>query len=74
MVCKHMIAMYFTIRPQAATDFLKRVDEWEKEEEEAQETHIEELKRYVKSLSKADLQEKYLEALLELEEIRDQYW
>ena len=35
VVCKHMIAMYFTIRPQAAIDFLKQVDEWEKEEEEA---------------------------------------
>ncbi len=74
VVCKHMIAMYFTIRPQAAADFLKQVDEWEKEEEEAQKTHVEELKKYVKSLSKADLQEKYLEALLELEERRNRYW
>jgi hypothetical protein len=68
-----MIAMYFTIRPQAATDFLQQVAEWEKEEEEAQKTHVEELKKYVKRLSKAELQEKYLEALLELEEIRDRY-
>jgi len=74
VVCKHMIAMYFTIRPQAAIDFLKQVDEWEKEEEEAQKTHVEELKKHIKSLSKAELQEKYLEALLELEERRNRYW
>ena len=74
VICKHMMAMYFTIWPQAAEDFLKQVDEWEKEEEKEKEAHIEEIKRYVKSLSKAELQEKYLEALLELEERRDRYW
>ena len=74
VICKHMMAMYFTIWPQAAEDFLKQVDEWEKEEEKGKEAHIEEIKRYVKSLSKAELQEKYLEALLELEERRDRYW
>ena len=74
VICKHMMAMYFTIWPQAAEDFLKQVDEWEKEEEEAQKKHVEELRKYVKNLSKADLQEKYLAALLELEERRDRYW
>ena len=74
VICKHMMAMYFTIWPQAAEDFLKQVDEWEKEEEKGKEAHIEEIKRYVKSLSKAELQEKYLDALLELEERRDRYW
>lgn len=70
VICKHMIAMYFTIVPQAAEDFLKMVDEWEKEEEKAQKEHSEDIRRYVMRLSKAELQEKYLEALLELEEYR----
>ena len=74
VVCKHMIALYFTIRPQAASDFLKQVDEWEKEEEKARKAHIEELRKYVKRMSKSELQEKYLDALLELEERRNQYW
>ena len=74
VICKHMIAMYFTIVPQAAEDFLKMVDEWEEEEEEAQKEHIEDIRRYVMSLSKAELQEKYLEALLELEEYRNRGW
>ena len=74
VICKHMIAMYFTIVPQAAEDFLKMVDEWEEEEEEAQKEHIEDIRRYVMRLSKAELQEKYLEALLELEEYRGRGW
>ena len=53
VICKHMIAMYFTIVPQAAEDFLKMVDEWEEEEEEAQKEHIEDIRRYVMRLSKA---------------------
>ena len=69
-----MIALYFTIRPQAASDFLKQVDEWEKEEEKARKAHIEELRKYVKRMRKSELQEKYLDALLELEERRNQYW
>ncbi|WP_278296961.1 SWIM zinc finger family protein [Butyrivibrio sp. ob235] len=34
VICKHMIALYFTAEPKAAEDFLKQVEEWEKEEEE----------------------------------------
>ena len=29
VVCKHLIALYFTAEPQAAKDFLKQVEEWE---------------------------------------------
>lgn len=31
VVCKHMIALYFTAEPQAAKDFLKKVEQWEAE-------------------------------------------
>ena len=73
VVCKHMIALYFTVEPKAAEDFLKEVEKWEAEEEEREQQHYEEMKKYVKSLSKAELQEQLLEALLELEERRN-YW
>lgn len=73
VVCKHMIALYFTAEPKAAKDFLKEVEKWEAEEEEREKQHYEDMKKYVKSLSKAELQEQLLEALLELEERRD-YW
>ncbi len=72
VVCKHMIAVYFTAEPQAAKDFLEEVAKWEAEEQEREQQHYEELKAYVKSLSKAQLQEELLEALIELEERN--YW
>lgn len=64
VICKHMIALYFTTEPQAAKDFLKQVEEWEKEKEEREKQHYEDLKKYVKSLSKTELQEKLLQSLV----------
>ena len=74
MVCKHMIALYFTSEPEAAKDFLKQAEEWEREEEERVKRHYEDLRKYVKSLSKAELQERLYNALVELEERRNRYW
>lgn len=73
VVCKHMIALYFTAEPKAAKDFLKQVKEWEAEEEVREQQHYEDLKKYVKSLSKSELQDQLLNALVQLEE-RNRYW
>ena len=73
VVCKHMIALYFTVEPKVADDFLKEVEKWEVEEEERELQHYEEMKKYVKSLSKTELQEQLLDALMQLEERRN-YW
>ena len=69
-----MIALYFTAEPKAAEDFLKQVEEWEKEEEEEEQRHYEDLKKYVYSLSKDELRRLYLNALIEEEERRNRYW
>ena len=63
-----MIALYFTAEPQAAKDFLKEVEKWEAEEEEREKQHYEDMKKYVKSLTKQQLQEALLNALVELED------
>lgn len=68
-----MIALYFTAEPNAAEDFLKQVEEWEKEEEEQERQHYIELRKYVNSLTKAELQERLYNALIELEDARDRY-
>lgn len=73
VVCKHMIALYFTAEPQAAADFTKEVEKWEAEEELREQEHYEDLKRYVKSLTKVELQEQLLNALVQLEG-RSKYW
>lgn len=73
VVCKHMIALYFTAEPEAADNFLKQVEEWEAEEQEREKQHYEDLRKYVNQLSKAELRERLYDALVELEE-RDNYW
>ena len=73
VVCKHMIALYFTAVPNAADVFLRQVEEWEAEEQEREKQHYEDLRKYVNQLSKAELRERLYDALVELEE-RDNYW
>jgi uncharacterized Zn finger protein len=73
VVCKHMVALLFTVEPKAAEDFLKKVEEYEAEEEAIEQQHYEDLKEYVKSLSKSELQVMLLDAMVQLEERRDYY-
>lgn len=74
VICKHMIALLFTSEPKAAEDFLRQVEEWEQEEKEREQLHYKELREYVNSLPKKELQERLYDALLELEDIRNRYW
>lgn len=74
VVCKHMIALYFTAEPKAAEDFKKRVENWECEEEERAKQHYADLRKYVNSLKKQELQMQLYDALVELEEIKNRRW
>lgn len=73
VICKHMVAIYFTAEPKALEDFQHQVEIWEEEEIQREQDHYAELRRYVYSLSKQRLQEELLAALVELEE-KDRYW
>ena len=74
VICKHMIALLFTAEPETAENFLRQAEEWEREEEERERLHYIELREYVNSLSKAELQEQLYETLVELEDRRNNYW
>ena len=74
VICKHMIALLFTAEPKTAEDFLRQVEKWEQEEKERERLHYKELREYVNSLSKKELQERLYEALVELVDIRNRYW
>ena len=74
VICKHMIVLLFTAEPKTAEDFLRQVEKWEQEEKERERLHYKELREYVNSLSKKELQERLYEALVELEDIRNRYW
>lgn len=73
VVCKHMIAQYFTAEPKVSKDFLKEVEMWEAEEEERERQHYEDMRKYAKSLSKMEIQEQLLDEMVQLEERRN-YW
>ena len=53
---------------------MKQVEEWEQEEEEREQQHYKDLRKYVNSLSKSVLQEQLYNALVELEDARNRYW
>lgn len=72
VICKHMVALYFTAIPGAEDAFMKQVAIWEEEEKEREKEHRRDLEKYVKSLSKAELQEELLAYLIEQE--RRRYW
>lgn len=73
VVCKHMIALYYTLYPEKAEQLLKEAEEYEAEEELRYQEHVANLEKYVKSLSKAELQVQLLDALLQLEDDDDYY-
>lgn len=74
VICKHMIALLFTAEPKLPEDFIREVEEYEAEEELREQQRYEELRRYVYSLSKAELQRLYLDALVQQEWEDDRYW
>ena len=50
------------------------MEDWEKEEERQREEELAELRHYVQSLTKKELQERLLDALLEIGELRQDTW
>lgn len=67
VVCKHMMALYFTVYPSEADRLLKEQEEYELEEELREQEEYEHIKEYVYSLSKAELRIELIDALSELE-------
>ena len=74
VVCKHMVALYFSAFPDEAEQYMKEVKEAEREEEKRQKEHLAEIRAYVNSLSKKELQEELFESLLKLDEIYHGRW
>ena len=74
VICKHMVALFFSVFPEETEDYIEAVEEYEREEEQRLEDHYEALRSYVKSLSKKELQEQLFEALAELDERGRRYY
>ena len=65
LICKHMVALYFTAFPEEAERYIAAVEEYERGEEQRRRERYEELRKYVNSLSKRELQERLYEVLSE---------
>lgn len=65
IVCKHMVAVYFTAFPKEAQKYITDLENsWEEEEAQQQETE-EKLIQYVSKLKKSELQEALLQLLFD---------
>ena len=69
-----MVALYFTVQPLAYEEILRLMEVWEKEEERQREEELAELRHYVQSLTRKELQVQLLDALLEIEVLRQNPW
>lgn len=65
IVCKHMAAVYFTLFPEEARQYMADLEAAWKEEEEADREAEEQLRRYVLHMKKAELQAALLELLFD---------
>jgi len=74
IICKHMVALLFTVFPSEAEAYMHEIEESERAEEQRIHEHYEELERYVKGLKKDELQRELYNALIELEERDNRYW
>jgi len=72
IVCKHKIALFFTVFSKESDRYIAEIEEYEREEEEREQEHYDQIVKYVKSLSKEELRIALINALIEAEE-RDLY-
>lgn len=70
IICKHMVALFFTVFPKEAKYYLEELEEIKLEEERRAEEEYEEIRKYVYGLSKQKLRELVIEYMLE----EDDYW
>ena len=63
IICKHQVALYFSVFPREAEKYYKKVLEYEEEEERRQEELDKKVVAYIKSLSKDELRQTLYEVL-----------
>lgn len=72
IVCKHKVALFFTVFPKEAEGYIAEIEEYEREEEEREQERYDQIEKYVKSLSKEELRIALINSLVEAEE-RDRH-
>lgn len=65
IICKHIVAVYFALRPHEAETFYREAVAYEAEEEKRQEALAEKVRRYILGLKKGELQQALEELLFD---------
>lgn len=65
IICKHIVATYFTILPGEAKRFYEEAMAYQEEEERRNEELTDKVSHYVRHMKKAELQEALLQALFD---------
>ena len=65
IICKHIVATYFTILPGEAKKFYEEAMAYQEEEEKRNEELTDKVCHYVRHMKKAELQEALLQALFD---------
>lgn len=65
IVCKHMVAVYFTAFPAEAKKYITELESFWEEEEQRQQEREERLIWYVRKMKKTELQEALLQVLFD---------
>ena len=65
VICKHMVATFFTIYPEEAERIIKEEQEYEEIEERMFEEHLEEVKEYVNGLTDDEVRAALIDKLMD---------
>lgn len=63
VICKHMVAVYFTILPEEAERFYAEAMAYQEEEEKRENELVDKVCNYVRKMKKSELQEALLDLL-----------
>ncbi len=69
-VCKHKVALFFSIFPEEAEKAKKEAEDWEFQEEKRRKEEYKEIEKYVKMLSKEELREELIWRMIQERERR----
>ena len=68
-VCKHKVALYFTLFPEEAEEAERLIREWEEEQERKEADEYNRIVEYVESLSEEQLKEELIEYMVRDKEL-----
>ncbi|MCR4660928.1 MAG: SWIM zinc finger domain-containing protein [Clostridia bacterium] len=65
VICKHMVATYFTIYPNEAEKIIKEAEEYEEQEEKRYKEHLKDIKEYVDSLTEDEVRAMLIDKIMD---------